>query len=223
LIDRQAARHRLAAATRPPGVCAKLGSLIHFAVFLSLFFSTVAFADDLVARLEAASKDLTTLSGEFTQRNKLKLFKQELKSKGRFYFQRPRRIRWEYLDPDPSTLILDGNQATLRTPGAAPQKFDLEKDATMRAVFDQLVTWLGPSSLAQARNDYDITTENSALLLTPKATSPVAKAFSRIELRLDPKTMLIRSILLTEKNGDEKEINFTKVTRNATLPKDAFQ
>jgi len=185
-----------------------------------LAFSGIAAADELPARLEAASKDLTTLSGEFTQRNKLKLFKQELKSRGRFYFQRPRRIRWEYLDPDPSTLILDGNVATLRTPGAAPQTFDLAKEATMRAVFDQLVTWLGGQ---QANADYDIATRDSTLVLTPKATSPVAKAFSRIELRVDPKTLLMRSILLTEKNGDEKEITFTKVTRNAALPKDAFQ
>jgi outer membrane lipoprotein-sorting protein len=185
--------------------------------------SGVAAADELTTRLESASKDLQTLSGEFTQRNKLKLFKQELKSRGRFYFQRPRKIRWEYLDPDPSTLILDGNVATLRTPGAAPQVFDLARDATMRAVFDQLVTWLGPGSLAQANADYDTVTQNSTLILTPKTGSPVAKAFSRIELRIDPKTLLIRSILLTEKNGDEKEITFTKVARNATLPKDAFQ
>jgi chaperone LolA len=189
-------------------------------VLFLLAVSGVAAADELPARLEAASKDLTTLSGDFTQRNKLKLFKQELKSRGRFYFQRPRRIRWEYLDPDPSTLILDGNVATLRTPGAAPQTFDLAKDATMRAVFDQLVTWLGGQ---QANNDYDIVARDSTLVLTPKPTSPVAKAFSRIELRVDPKTLLMRSILLTEKNGDEKEITFTKVTRNAALPKDAFQ
>jgi outer membrane lipoprotein-sorting protein len=188
-------------------------------IFL-LAFTGVAAADELPARLEAASKDLTTLSGEFTQRNKLKLFKQELKSRGRFYFQRPRRIRWEYLDPDPSTLILDGNVATLRTPGAAPQTFDLARDATMRAVFDQLVTWLGGQ---QANTDYDIVTKDFTLILTPKATSPVAKAFSRIELRVDPKTLNMRSILLTEKNGDEKEITFTKVTRNAALPANAFQ
>ena len=40
-------------------------------------------------------------------------------------------------------LVLDGNKATLATPGAAPQVFDLDKDATMRAIFDQLLVWLG--------------------------------------------------------------------------------
>jgi chaperone LolA len=189
---------------------------------VSLLFAIPARAD-LIQNLEASAKDVQSLAGSFEQRNKLKLFKQELKSKGRFFFQRPKKIRWEYLDPDPSTLVLDGDRAVLRAPGAAPQTFDLAKDATMRAIFDQLLTWLSPTSMDQAKKDYDIVVKDSTLILTPKATSPVAKAFSRIELRLDPKTLLMKSILLTEKNGDEKEITFTKLSKNSALPADAFK
>jgi outer membrane lipoprotein carrier protein len=204
--------------------------VVRLAILAFLFSALAAAApvsvDELIARLGKSSEGVNTLAGEFTQRNKLKLFKQELRSTGKFYFQRPRRIRWEYVAPDPSTLILDGDTATLRTPGAEPQTFDLAKDATMRAIFDQLLTWLGPGSMAQARVDYDIGALGSAaeprLSLVPKATSPVAKAFRSIELRLDGKTLLMRSILLTEKNGDEKEITFTHLQRNAAIPAGAF-
>lgn len=183
--------------------------------------------DELVTRLEASSKDVQTLSGEFTQRNRLKLFKQELRSTGRFYFRRPRQIRWEYVAPDPSTLLLDGQTATLSTPGAAPQVFDLAHDAVMRTIFDQLLLWLGPGSLGGARADYDLSVTGSAsapaLVLVPKAGGAIARAFQRIELRLDGKSLLLRSILLTEKNGDEKEIVFGKLARNAALPAGAFR
>jgi outer membrane lipoprotein carrier protein len=183
--------------------------------------------DVIVARVDAAKATVTTLAGEFTQKNKVKLFKQELASKGKLYFEKPRKIRWEYTAPDPSVLILDGNQARMTTPGAAPQVFDLDKDATMRAIFDQLLTWLGPGSLAAARDDYDLSTGGTAaaptLVLTPRATSAIAKAFARIELRLDAKTWLMKSILLVEKNGDEKEIDFSKLARNVKLPPDAFK
>ena len=60
-------------------------------------------------------------------------------------------------------------------------------------------------------------------MLTPKPASAIAKAFARIELRLDGKSSLLKSILLVEKNGDEKEIDFGKLTRNAKLPPDAFK
>lgn len=183
--------------------------------------------DELLHKIDGAKSSIVTLAGNFTQRNRVKLFKQELSSQGRLFFKQPRQIRWEYTKPDPSTLILDGNRATLATPGATPQVFDLASDATMRAIFDQLLVWLGPGSLAQARNDYDMTASGSAatpaLILTPKATSPVAKAFARIELRVDGKSGLLRSIALVEKNGDEKEIVFTRLTKNGTLPVDAFR
>ncbi len=182
---------------------------------------------DVVGRVDKAKAGVETLAGEFTQKNRVKLFKQELSSKGRLYFRKPRQIRWEYTSPDPSVLILDGNKATLTTPGAAPQVFDLDKDATMRAIFDQLLTWLGPGSLAAARDDYELGTAGTAaapiLTLTPKPASPVAKTFARVELRLDPRTWLMKSILLVEKNGDEKEIDFAKLQRNVKLPADAFR
>jgi outer membrane lipoprotein carrier protein len=181
----------------------------------------------LVDKVDAAKASVETLSGEFTQKSRVKLFKSELTAKGRLYFRKPRQIRWEYTSPDPSVMILDGDKATLTTPGAAPQVFDLAKDATMRAIFDQLLVWLGPGSLAAARNDYDLAAGGSSsaplLTLRPKLASPIAKAFSRIELRLDGKTWLMKSILLVEKNGDEKEIDFGKLQRNAKLPANAFQ
>jgi outer membrane lipoprotein-sorting protein len=182
--------------------------------------------DGVLAKLESSSQSLSTLQGDFTQRNRLKLFKQELKSRGLLRFKPPRQIRWEYVDPDPSTLVLDGSKATLTTPGQPAQVFDLDKDATMRAVFDQLLTWFQPSGLKAAAHDYELATSGTdaapVLTLSPKASSPVARAFSRIELRLAGDTMLMRSILLIEKNGDEKEISFGKLTRNAPLPPAAF-
>jgi outer membrane lipoprotein-sorting protein len=208
--------------------------VVTFALPLVVTFALPAVASaeplavtDLVHKVDAAKAGVETLSGDFTQKNRVKLFKQELTSKGRLAFKKPRQIRWEYTAPDPSVMILDGNKATLRAPGAAPQLFDLDKDPTMRAIFDQLLTWLGPGSLATARDEYDLGAAGTAaapiLTLTPKASSAIAKAFTRVELRLDPKSWLMKSILLVEKNGDEKEIDFGKLQRNLKLPADSFK
>jgi outer membrane lipoprotein-sorting protein len=97
----------------------------------------------------------------------------------------------------------------------------------MRAIFDQLLTWLGPGSLQAARADYELAAAGSAaspsLILTPRADRPVARAFLRVELRIDGKSGMLRAIALTEKNGDEKEITFTKLQKNVALPADAFR
>jgi outer membrane lipoprotein-sorting protein len=203
--------------------------------------------DQTLAALERASRSLTSLEGEFVQRNRLKLFAKELVSKGRLAFEQPRRIRWEYTDPDPSVLVLNGARATLTTPGAAPQRFNLDEDATMRAVFDQLLLWFGAEAVGAPRaagpggtpaagsgggfaavlsRDYALSTEGSAaspvLVLTPRAGTPVGRAFRRVALRLDGPSAQLVGLTLTEAGGDEKDISFVRQVRNRPLPAGTF-
>ena len=190
---------------------------IYALAFALLLSPAVAHAGDpsaLLARVEKSAQSVKTLAGEFTQKSRIKLFKQELTSRGRFSYRRPREIRWEYLSPDPSVLVLDGDRAVLAAPGAPPQTFDLTRDATMRAIFDQITLWLGAASAASLKEGYDVTAAGSddapALLLQPKPGGAVAKAFSRIELRFD-KQLLLHAILLRESSGDEKEAEGTRL------------
>ena len=180
----------------------------------------------LLARIDAAAKQTQTLAAEFTQKNRMRLFRQELSSKGRLYFKAPRQIRWEYLTPDPSVLLLDGQKATMRTPGAAPQVFDLDRDTTLRTVFDQLLTFVGGGSIHSTQTAYALETTGSPkapkVVLVPRAEGAAKKAFSRIELSFDDRAQ-VRTIRLVENNGDEKEIAFTKIERNRALPGDAFR
>jgi hypothetical protein len=175
-----------------------------------------ATVDSVLASLKATSEKTKVLSGNFTQKNRVKLFKKELVSRGKFRFERPRQIRWEYVSPDPSTLVLDGNRATLSMPGQEPRVFDLATDPTMRAVFDQLLVWLGAGD-ADPRRDYDVSVSGPdsapSLVLVPRAGSTLGRVFTRIELRTDGKG-LVRGILLVESSGDEKDIAFEGLKRD---------
>jgi outer membrane lipoprotein-sorting protein len=204
----------------------RLLGLIAFALVAT---TAAAAAPDrvLLDRIDASAKQTHTLSAEFTQKNRMKLFRKELQQKGRLLFQQaPRQIRWEYTAPDPSVLLLNGQAATLSAPGSEAQVFDLDKDATLRAVFDQLLTFVGGGSIATAQANYALEAEGDGkrprVVLVPHAESAVAKAFARIELSFDEQAQ-VRAIKLIEKNGDEKEITFTKVERNRALPTDAFK
>ncbi|MEO6954236.1 MAG: outer membrane lipoprotein carrier protein LolA [Polyangia bacterium] len=180
---------------------------------------------DTLARIDLVAHETHTLSAEFTQRSKVKLFKQELVQKGRLAFKAPRQIRWQYLSPDPSLLVLDGMKATMTSPGAAPQVFDLDRDATMSAVFEQLLTFVGGGSMARAEQSYAVAIGGSdrapVITLVPNPDAPAGKVFSRIELSFDDK-LIVKQIVLTERSGDEKTIVFSKVARNVPLGNDLF-
>ena len=110
---------------------------------------------ELIGRIDAAQREVKTLQADFVQRNRVKLFKQELTSKGRLLYQRgpSSQLRWEYTAPDPSTMLLLGQKAYLQMPGRPAQVFDTSKDSTLRAIFTELELWLGNGSLAAAKDE----------------------------------------------------------------------
>lgn len=180
-------------------------------------------------RIDAVQADLRTLSAEFVQTSRVKLFKQQIRSQGRLLYQRgtPSKLRWEYLKPDTSTMLLIGDRATLRIGNRPPQVFDSSRDPTLHAIFSQLQLWLGNGSLASAQGEYDIrssgTAEQPALLLMPRPASPLSRAFARIELHVDGRTLQLMRLVLVENSDDEKEIVFSHLQRNAALPARAFE
>ena len=155
-------------------------------------------ATELMTRIDAAQKDLHSLRADFVQHSRVKLFRQQISSTGRFLYAKgtPARLRWEYLAPDPSTMLLVGDQARL-TP--------------------VLLTAFAFTGLL-----FIATCANLALLL-PKAQSPLSRVFSRIELHVDGKSMLLRRLLMVEQSGDEKEVVFGKIERNIELNPAQFQ
>lgn len=193
--------------------------------------------------MEAGQRDLQTLSAEFTQTSRVKLFKQEMRSEGRLLYERATaakggattRLRWEYLRPDPSTMLLIGSEARLRMGDAnskiPAQVFDMAKDANLRAIFAQLRLWLGLSSgeagsplgTAELLADYELKASSGkdgpVLIMLPRPTSVLGKTFARVELSLVGRGCQLTRLLLVEQSGDEKEIRFTSVKRNAPLPK----
>lgn len=183
---------------------------------------------ELMRRIDAAQADLRTLAAEFVQTSRIKLFKQQIRSQGRLLYQRgtPTKLRWEYTKPDPSTMLLIGDRATLRIGTRPPQVFDSARDPTLHAIFTQLQLWLGNGSLAAAQGEYEIRSsgppEQPALLLMPKPSSVLSRAFARIELHVDGRTLQLVRLLLIENSGDEKEIAFSRLQRNSALPANAF-
>jgi outer membrane lipoprotein-sorting protein len=206
--------------------------------------ATAPSADELMRRIDLSQQNLRSLSAEFVQHTHVKLFKQQVQSQGRMLYDRgspapalqpgstagspaSTRLRWEYLRPDASTMLILGDKATLRIGTRAPQVFDTARDPTMRVIFTQLQLWLGNGSLQSAKAEYEVqsggTSDQPALLLSPRAGTVLSKVFARIELHVDGKTLQLNRLLLVENSGDEKEILFSHVQRNVPIPAAMFQ
>jgi outer membrane lipoprotein-sorting protein len=177
---------------------------------------------ELLARAEKARAGTETLVADFTQRKRLSLFKDELRSQGVLKFKRPNRLRWEYTAPEKSVIIFDGNRVTVRTPGASPEVYDLTKQPGMQAIFDRVLVWLGRGSLADAAKEYDLAVIGpSTLRLTPKGN--LARHLIDVEMRFDPASWQLAFVHVRERSGDQTQITFAKLQRNVKIDDREFK
>lgn len=169
--------------------------------------------DAMLVRLSAAGKDMHALSGEFTQKKRIAAFKQELTSHGRFAFARPAHLEWRYTDPDPSALVVDGDRATLTLPDEPAQTYDLAKQPGLRAVVRQMQLWLGGGAdPAQIKADYEVSLVKGALHLVPRDAKLRAR-INAVDVEFDDKTLLPRTVRVSESGGDLTAISFSSLKR----------
>jgi outer membrane lipoprotein-sorting protein len=175
---------------------------------------------ELVAKVDEARAGLVTLTGAFTQRKRLALFRDEVRSTGRFALQRPTRLRWEYLSPDASVTILDGTRVTVKLPGAKPETHDLRRRPGLRALLVPLLAALGAAPLKTALRDFAASVPAPATLrLVPRGD--LAARVQELELRFDA-AFQIAGVRLREKNGDHTVIELTGLRRNPKLAPGTF-
>jgi outer membrane lipoprotein-sorting protein len=170
---------------------------------------------ELIEKVEKARAGQETLCGDFTQRKRLSLFRDEVRSTGSFKFRRPNKLRWEYLKPDPSVIILDGARVTVKTLGGKSVTYDLARQPGLRALLERLLAALGTASLKAAAQDFDLKVVGpTTLRLVPRGEP--AKALVAIEMRFDA-AWQVAGVKLHEKNGDQTDVTFGALRRNAKV------
>jgi outer membrane lipoprotein carrier protein len=168
--------------------------------------------------LNAFTKSLKGLEGQFAQQVFDSKGKRKESTIGRVAMSAPRLFRWEYLKPFPQLIIADGKQvwvydpdlkqASVRSQGAE------EQNSPLAALID-------PQRLDR---DFNVKEAGSAtglewLELTPKQTENAG--FQRARLGFD-KTGLVRMEVL-DTLGQRTEIVFSGWKRNPKFPAKTFR
>ncbi|MGA6927501.1 MAG: outer membrane lipoprotein carrier protein LolA, partial [Desulfosarcina sp.] len=158
---------------------------------------------------------------EFDQESILKAMAVTDTASGRLMVRQPGKMRWEYLVPDPQTIITDGKDLWVYRPeenqvlvGKAPALFGEGKGAGFL------------SDIKSVRNRFQLSLEPSAdpalyrLKLVPNKSSA-----DLMEVRLDiaKKTFDLTRIITTNVYGDETRIDLKKIDFSDPPPESLFR
>ncbi len=174
----------------------------------------------LVDRMQGFYERTQEFTADFRQEYLYKTFNRTVVSTGTVAFQKPAKMRWEYLTPSKRSFVLSGDLIYALDPEAQT----LTKAALPSSQLSASVTFLwGKGKLA---DEFSISRteckECLGTLLTLVPKKPDAR-FREVQLDIDPKTAQVRRSIVVDPDGSRNAITFSNLKTNVGLPKDTFQ
>jgi len=165
--------------------------------------------------------ELHSIQADFTQEKHLKILVRPLVSKGSFTFQTPQSLRWEYLSPVPSVLLMHGDRIRkyVQRDGQMVEDKGLRLDS-MQVVLSEISNWLDGRF-----SDNDMFTvsfvDDRTVELLPKDQG-LAGIISKIELKLATQRGSLDEVMIFEGPDSYTKMTFENRTMNADVPLAAF-
>jgi outer membrane lipoprotein-sorting protein len=179
----------------------------------------------LLNSLQKSAGGVNSLSSDLVQEKHLSMFKTVMTSKGRFYFVKPDRLRWEFTSPVASGFILKGeNGRRWHQRTGRSENFQISQEPVMKLVSDQLFAW-ARADFGWLKREYRISVLNdapAALKLEPRSAA-AANFLHHLLINFSPDGRYVRSVEVHEKDGDFTRIKFLNVAVNKPVQADLFQ
>jgi len=197
--------------------------IIIFLLSIFCFFCSNIYADDWEEIKNVAQK-IKSISARFTQEKHMKILVKPLISEGRFFFTAPKSLRWEYLSPVKSILLMHNGKGK----SYIQDKNGLAEDTRAKAqamdiVLQMITSWLNgrfhddPNFGAVLIKD-----KTDKIILTPKDKS-LSAIISSIELQISRAEGIIKSVKISESRDSYTLLLFKEVEHNKNIDEKLYR
>lgn len=194
-------------------------------ILFLLIFSVFCFADsvdDVILNVERKLRSLRSLQANFSQIYYSSSVSTPLNEKGKFYFQKPDWMRWEYKDPEEKIFLYKEGTSLMYFP---EDKEVIQSDLSKEKYESEILTLL--SGQKNLKDDYTVefshfpsdSQKTWKVKLTPKKESD----YTHVLLEIDEKTWLIRKAIFFDWAGNKQEFQFSQIRTDVRFPRKVFE
>ncbi len=179
--------------------------------------------DPLLARIEKLASGVQTLESDFVQEKHLTVFREVLVSRGRFYFAREDRLRWELTLPVQAGFVLNGQTGRRwHSRTGETEAFDISREPVMKIVAAQLLAWTR-ADFTSLRKEYRIVLlDETPVKLRLEPTTAAANFLDHLQIVFSADGRHVQVVEVHEKDGDFTRIRFENTMLNKPLAGDLF-
>ncbi len=164
---------------------------------------------------------LDSIRADFVQEKHLKILVRPLISTGIFAFQAPRSLRWEYLTPVPSIMLMHNGKLSKYTKidGQFTKQRGMGLDS-MQFMLGEISNWLDGRF---AENEMFVASfpDEQTILLKPRDQT-LAGLISKIELKLADQRGILDTITIFEGTDSYTRMTFSNTVINKNIPASFF-
>lgn len=169
--------------------------------------------------------DIVSIRSDFVQYKHLKILTKPLVSQGRFYFQKPDSIRWEYSAPVKSILLMHKGTVKRFTLGSR----GLVEDASgalssMQVVVQEIGLWSQGRFTESDHFQAELRGGKERKIILTPSEKAFAAMISRIEIIPSAQQKgAIKSVKIIESEGNYTLLKFTNVRMNEKIGEAVFR
>lgn len=177
----------------------------------------------LIEQINLASSKTNTITADFTQVKEMSFLEEKAVSSGKFYFEKEKKLRWEYTKPFSYAIILNNDRIRIIDEGKSK---DFEAGSNrMFLEISNIMTGMVNGTLLnspQFATTWSEGTDYYLAVLIPTGTD-LKDYLTRIELKLNKQDYTVDELKMFEKSGDYTVITFHNKKLNETIPAEIFR
>jgi len=206
--------NKIFTAALPPlqeALSTKKSILTAASLMLFLIFFTYSFC----AAQSAPEKDLSAFSSvsaiesRFYMAKYVSIADKPLTSEGKFYFQRPDKLYWEYETPySYGFIISEGKTLSWQDKDGVKETKDITKQPAAKEMANQLYTFVSMDT-DKISKVYTVEHFEEGIILYPKNQSK-KQMIQDIKIYFADDIAAVREVVIAERSGDKTVITFTE-------------
>jgi outer membrane lipoprotein carrier protein len=190
-----------------------------FILHPSAFAAQAASVQTVVKKLQTRYDSTKGFRADFAQEVESATLGQKVEARGKVFFKKPGRMRWEFIEPE-QLLVSDGkffwlyqpkDKQVIKTPFA--QAFRSSSPASFLLGVGRITKDFTPTLHAQNAKTY-------TLRLTPKKDP---EAIGLLDLEVDAKTFDILQATIIDPIGNTTRVRFSNIDRKSSLDESLFR
>ncbi|MFV0436049.1 MAG: LolA family protein [Desulfopila sp.] len=189
---------------------------------LMVLLVLLAISPALAAEAGRTPAPFQSVSARFVQEKHLNILQTPLVSRGTFTFKLPASLRWEYLEPVHTVLLMadDRVEKFIERDGRLEPEESMFAGA-MQYILPEIGNWLD-GRFGENRIFHSEERDARTVVLTPKDEG-MRSVISQIELHLGEQLGVVESVTISEGPASSTVLRFYDIVVNGRIPEDRFR